>query len=407
MVKRGSTTCLAVITAVALVCLMSGCGRAHSALPGPPIVVQLPDVAPDVWASRGHVVERHPMLPPLDDRDDPVVGESWRAVYTSVSGTDGGVRQVAGTFFTPSGVPPQDGWPVVSLAHGTTGIANGCGPSTDPNLRGYWPDIRMFLAQGYAVAFTDYEGLGGTGLHPYLEPRTEAFNITDAVRALREISPAVSPRWAAYGASQGGQAAWAADELNAFYGDGLELVGSVAVSPAANVSGLVDLASSGAMTRDQQEYYPMVIAGLERYNAELSGLLHRRTADYDNAFADCGAYVPPESLRGIPLLPRRFIPRTLEDRNRLRGALRGIALPQRPLDRPMLVVNTMQDKIVLPEWVEDATIRSCDLGGQIEYVEVPHADHAELTEDVTRMVITWIADRFAGAPAASKCPVPR
>ena len=65
--------------------------------------------------------------PPLEDRDS-VLGEAWRAVYTSVSGVDGGLREVSGAFFVPSGTPPQNGWPVISLAHGTTGIGHDCGP---------------------------------------------------------------------------------------------------------------------------------------------------------------------------------------------------------------------------------------------------------------------------------------
>ena len=51
---------------------------------------------------------------------DSVLGEAWRAVYTSVSGVDGGIREVSGAFFVPRGTPPENGWPVISLAHGTT-----------------------------------------------------------------------------------------------------------------------------------------------------------------------------------------------------------------------------------------------------------------------------------------------
>jgi hypothetical protein len=83
-------------------------------------MLPLPHVAGDVWESRGHVVHQEPYNdPPLDDRDS-VLGEAWRAVYTSVSGVDGGIREVSGAFFVPRGTPPENGWPVISLAHGTT-----------------------------------------------------------------------------------------------------------------------------------------------------------------------------------------------------------------------------------------------------------------------------------------------
>ena len=43
-----------------------------------PIVLPLPDVASDVWQSRGHVVHQEPYDPPLEDRDA-VLGQAWRA----------------------------------------------------------------------------------------------------------------------------------------------------------------------------------------------------------------------------------------------------------------------------------------------------------------------------------------
>ena len=211
---------------------------------------------------------RSPTTPPLEDRDA-VLGQAWRAVYTSVSGVDGGRREVSGAFFVPRGTPPENGWPVISFAHGTTGIGNDCGPSRQPNLQGYAPMIQSFLADKYAVALTDYEGLGESGSHPYLEPRTAAFNTIDAVRAMRAISATVSARWMAVGYSQGGQAVWAANELNSYYGNDLQLQGSVALAPAANLTGMADLVWSGSLTDDQRARVPMGIVGFARYNPDL------------------------------------------------------------------------------------------------------------------------------------------
>jgi len=117
---------------------------------------------------------------------------------------------------------------------------------------GYAPMVESFLTEKYAVALTDYEGLGESGSHPYLEPRTEAFNTIDAVRAFRSISASVSARWVAVGYSQGGQAAWAADELNSFYGNGLQLQGSVALAPSVNSTGGAGLVASGLLTDEQR-----------------------------------------------------------------------------------------------------------------------------------------------------------
>jgi pimeloyl-ACP methyl ester carboxylesterase len=114
--------------------------------------------------------------------------------------------------------------------------------------------VQSLLADKYAVALTDYEGFGASGSHPYLEPRTATFNTIDAVRAMRAISPTVSTRWMAVGYSQGGQAVWAADELNSYYGNDLQLQGTVALAPRRESYGrgrprlvrFVDRRSTGA-----------------------------------------------------------------------------------------------------------------------------------------------------------------
>ena len=60
-----------------------------------------------------------------------------------------------------------------------------------------------------------------------------------------EHLPEVSTKWAAFGGSQGGGAAWAAAEQAGPYASDLNLVGAVALAPAADVSGLVTKAERG------------------------------------------------------------------------------------------------------------------------------------------------------------------
>ncbi|ORA37214.1 alpha/beta hydrolase family protein [Mycobacterium aquaticum] len=365
-----------------------------------PIRTPPPDVAAEAWSARGHVIERTPFNPNLND---PVIGDAWRAVYTSVSGVDGRTREISGSFFIPHGDPPQGGWPVISLAHGTTGIDNACGPSTHADLMGYLGEVRSYLADGYAVAMTDYEGLGSPGSHPYLEPKSAAFNVIDAVRALHELTSTVSRRWVAVGTSQGGQATWAADELNAFYGDGVDLIGSVAMSPAANVTGLADLAWSGQLTNDQEMYFPLLIEGVQRYNAELdlSRYVHGRIAAGMGVLAQCRS--PVGDLLSKAYAEEELKPDRRRDVDALRRALQRIALPQQPVTVPMLVVSGDNDQTVRPQWVSAAVQQTCGLGGRIEHVQIPGAGHAELPPDADKKVRQWIADRFGDVAAPSNC----
>lgn len=134
----------------------------------------------------------------------------------------GALAEGTGLLYLPAGTPPIGGWPVVSWAHGTQGIADRCAPSvsgpTHAERDGRFLDV--FLAQGYAVAAADYQGLGSPGRHAYLHVRTAARNTIDMVKASRQYlgTAALSPRWVSVGYSQGGAAALVAGHLAASHG---------------------------------------------------------------------------------------------------------------------------------------------------------------------------------------------
>jgi pimeloyl-ACP methyl ester carboxylesterase len=328
------------------------------------------------------------------------------------------MREISGAFFVPRGAPPPNGWPVVALAHGTVGIGNNCGPSRQPNLQGYGFLIQELLESHYAVALTDYEGLGETGSHPYLEPRTAAFNTIDAVRAMRNLTTKASTRWVAIGYSQGGQAVWVANELDSFYGGGLQLQGTVALAPATNLSGAAELALSKSMTDEQRALFPSLIVGLARYNPDLDAraFLHQDTRSYVKSLSRCK--ISPRQPRRTRVVPApvlwRPVAHRLRDSNdlsadsgqavsKLQEVLRRVAVPDRPLEKPMLVISAKQDAVIFPEWVQFAVSRSCALGGTVQYLQV-NADHQNILWKVSRPVDRWIADRFAGAVSPSNCP---
>ena len=336
-----------------------------AAADAPPITMPLGTFPPEVWEARGQIV----IDSPIDGIDADIVqaaGGVTRAVYRSVSFTGNQGSEVSGTFFIPPGTPPStDGWPVVSVAHGTTGIEPECGLLAQPKLSGYGTWVTELLARGYAVALTDYQGLGSGPPHPYLEPHTAAYNVIDAVRALRAIYPSVSRRWLAFGNSQGGQSAWAANEFDSSYGDGLQLVGSVAISPAANLSGMAELSFTGSLSKDQATLMPTLIAGLERSDPEL--------ADYDLIHGGLPLAGPdtqdgcgPNVIRmGSVVTAADVRPGNQDAANALREALQKVALPQHPLAAPLLVVNGGKDKLVPPVWVSAAVSRACGMGGDV------------------------------------------
>jgi pimeloyl-ACP methyl ester carboxylesterase len=162
-------------------------------------------------------------------------------LYTSRT-PQGDVDAVSGSVSVPKGAPPKGGWPVITYAHGTTGIADICAPSrvhdgapAEGSITYVDPQLDEWLKAGYAVVRTDYQGLGTPGPHPYLIGKSEGRSVLDIVRAARQVFPQIGKRFLIAGHSQGGQAAlFAAGEAASWTPD-LELRGTVSYAPASHL----------------------------------------------------------------------------------------------------------------------------------------------------------------------------
>ncbi|MDR7303854.1 alpha/beta hydrolase family protein [Haloactinomyces albus] len=143
----------------------------------------------------------------------PSAASNWLVTYVSVDRA-GRPITVSGTVSLPATNKPPGGWPVLSWAHGTTGVADVCAPSADTAdgpAHGYLglvdETLDKWVADGYVVVQTDYEGLGTLGNHPYLNGESAANTMVDIVRAARTLDHRVGRDWFAMGHSQGGHAA--------------------------------------------------------------------------------------------------------------------------------------------------------------------------------------------------------
>ena len=273
----------------------------------------MPTIATGDLAARGTVASSSDQTP-FDFSELPAGSTAHTMVYRSISGITGSPAVVSGAVFTPPGDPPPGGWPVIGYAHGTVGVTPDCGPTADSRLLGDITPVAIQLKLGYAVAYTDYAGLGkpagstkdGATSHAYLEPKSAAFNLIDAVRAARTVAPQLSSRWVALGSSQGGETAWAAAEYFAAYGQGTDLLGAAALVPTLDMSGLVQRAETSALTGDQTYLYPNVIEGLAAVDKSIdpSDYLHGVLRDDEKTLLAC---LPPASA-GKEALASKFNP---------------------------------------------------------------------------------------------------
>ncbi len=327
-----------------------------------------------------------------------------RLVYVSTSGTNGEPTDVSGTVVVPGGIAPDGGWPIVSFGHGTTGVLNNCGPSQYANLLGSAPIVAALVLNGYAVTMTDYQGLGLEGsYHPYLDSKTFGNNMIDAVRAARNFLPTLSTRWAAYGVSLGGMAAWAASDRNAEYGGGLELVGTAAIVPVSDMAGLADAAAAGTLTRAQYPLLMYALHGLAITHPEMnlddyrSGLARDRWDD----FMECvppGSDAVPELVQRVQASDLRPVSQKATDL--LRRWLTEMALPKQKSASPLLVMYGSEDELILEAWTERALARACAAGDVVEYELHVGEGHGNI--DSSRSV-PWVKGRFDGQNAVNTC----
>lgn len=172
--------------------------------------------------------------------------KSERILYSSTDGLDAMTHiAVSGALFWPKGDPPAGGWPLVAWAHGTVGAAAKCAPSFRGRSERDKKYLNSWLAAGFAVVATDYQGLGTAGGHPYLATRPEAYGVLDSVRAVRGQSQIGSDA-IIVGQSQGAGAAFATAAFQPAYAPEVKLLGTVATgTPYFSEAMMAALARSG------------------------------------------------------------------------------------------------------------------------------------------------------------------
>ena len=392
--------CVAMSMCTLTFALLAGCGSQHESAPPAPAQTASPAAAPPVADAPGTVVEVKPYVD-VDQSIRDIGAKALRVRYRSTS-SDGQHTVVTGALFVPAGTPPAGGWPVLAHAHGTTGINNDCGPSSSPNLLGMVVMVVGYLKAGYAVAFTDYQGLGGGGMHVYLDNKTEGYNVIDSVRALRNIKPGViSDRWVIVGGSQGGGASWAAAEQASVYAPELHLAGAVNAVPAANISGYAQLAEDEAMTPVQSAAYTAVLItqGRAHPDFDMDHYLRGSVKTNLDALGSCKD-LEARNRAVLQIKPDELKPSTHEATLKLQSLLQAMAVPQRKADAPMLVIYAGKDEYINAAWTKKAIEDACKLGTRI--VADFQEDKSHGTFDGSH-ILDWLHDRLAGKPLDKSC----
>lgn len=177
--------------------------------------------------------------------DTPVtVGISKQVIrYTSSDGTSSSVPIYARVYW-PQNKDSKE-LPVLAFAPGTTGIGDDCAASLENPAKRDWAnyDSKMaaYASQGYMVVITDYEGMRDPSrIHHYMVGELEGRAVLDSVRALRNLDTTKNnindKAIFAGGYSQGGHAAYWADQIAPSYASDINLAGAIGFGPVTDVS---------------------------------------------------------------------------------------------------------------------------------------------------------------------------
>jgi dipeptidyl aminopeptidase/acylaminoacyl peptidase len=321
-------------------------------------------------------------------------GTAYRVMYVS-EGVDGRPVAVTGTIMVPSKAAPADGYPVVSWAHGTNGMADVCAPSLDPGNS--VPLANQLLDKGWLVTATDYQGEGTPGLHPYIAGINSSNDTVDIVRAARELADAhASDQYVVWGHSQGGHTAMFALDRGAKYAPDLKLRGVVAGAPPSQFAFIYNYLLTSPF-----RYYLLMAAG---------GL----NAAYGDARAPLDQVLTPAGIKQLPVLDQGcagFVDQKIGglDVSKLsKGDPFKVPAWKKILQEndpqyfttasaaPLLIIQGGNDEQIPVVSTQVLAQHLCGIHQVLQRWIYPGQSHSGVIAPSAGDMIHWISDRFAG-----------
>jgi predicted amidohydrolase YtcJ/acetyl esterase/lipase len=345
--------------------------------------------------------------------------KAWKILYRSTD-IHGEECPVSGMVIAPVGKAPTGGFPIVSYAHGTTGVNRGCAPSMVDNPAKdatyyFFPDspdridagipgLTQMIAAGYVVVATDYQGQGTPGFHQYLIGPTAARNTLDAILAVRQLPEAGAGNKAVVtGWSQGGQAAIWSGQIAEYLTDSALLVGVVAMAPVnAREQSIIEaqIIASGktlpAMTISETLMAQFAMAGTFP-ELQLSDVLTplgidfiRESSKRQSSKQMGQALVYLQAWKGTATRPDP------QNQDKWLKRIEEMTLGNTPSKVPVAVYQGDDDPTIFPAATEAYVKQARVSGIKITYQHYPGVDHLRVPGAAQADFMNWIADRFAG-----------
>ncbi|KAL9035098.1 MAG: hypothetical protein Q9180_005039 [Flavoplaca navasiana] len=299
---------------------------------------------------------------------------------------------------------PDGSIPIVSWAHGTSGLFGDQGPSHLKGLSFQFGAPYTLALQGYVVVGADYAGLGvnrtakaETVHHEFLASPAHANDLFYSVEAAQSAFPQLSKQFVIMGHSQGGGAAWAAAQRQAIHPvDGY--LGAIAASP---VTDLLKLPPEGPLFGVLMTFVLYALQSLYPgfdYRDILTEQAAKRWELYLQLKAGVG--VAFSMLLGIDLLKPNYAQNPY-----LRDFVSKTSNGGKAIAGPLLVLQGLADVNMDAETTTQAVRATCrDFPrSAMQYQTWEGIAHNPVMFAAQQVWLQWISDRFMGRPVESGC----
>lgn len=404
----------------------------------PPFYTAVSQMKPE--GKLGQIVKKEKIATPI------VGAQAWRIAYISSDVSDRKTI-VTGLIVAPIGKASQEGRPIVSWSHGTTGTAQNCGPSQVPNpavpLNEYFlvggnswtdygiPALQEFIQQGYIAVATDYQGLGGGGgSHQYAVAATQARDAINAIRAAGSMKETGAGKKAlVYGWSQGGGSVIAAASSGAYINqkgtafDDINIVGFVAMAPedirVMAPKGELNEKSATQMIADLNKTFTDNVFNFTHLAMNMFGTqaAFSDKLQLSDLFTEEGVHVVNEVFKNKCMHPssdtfsyaygnnyRNLMKAQASNALVWAQAMIAGSVPNEKPIAPVIVYYGTKDTTVPPVMGALYRDQMCKMGGNVSRVQLAgEITHFGTPSAAKPLYVPWAIDRFAGKPISDGC----
>lgn len=383
----------------ALLFALAGTGGAAEAQPiGAGVTVRAPDAFYDPPANASREPGALLRSEPLSNVTLPAGMRAWRILYATSINDQTPATAVA-IVYAPID-PPRGRRPVIAWAHATTGLVQRCMPSLLSSPTEGLPARDRVVGASWVVVATDYAFAERDGPHPYLMGEAEARSVLDAVRAAHRMPDlSLDTKTVAWGHSQGGHAALWTGIVAPRYAPDVNIVGVVAMAPAAGMADIL------ALNPDvERGVGPYVARAYSRFYPELrfEDIVRPEAQQAAREFVNLCGFIDSQRIGELgasysgPALAMNaaFAARIAEN------------TPNHPIAAPLLIAQGIID-VVVPFPATDAYVQDrCAAGQRLEYWRFTNLGHGAIIwpgSEFENRLMSWTRARFAGQRQASGC----